>query len=361
MNDIKDNYAKLYKLSNLLSKRVKSHSELFALLLNRIGMKCIIDKGSSLIHSNEPSQMHILSFGEDKSFYRYIGTYDNKIQKSKDDIYTYISSVMSRNESDDKILSYYESTLYKDSLNFKLINLMFNLCQKDDDLMNRFLIKLSSDISFQKFDLEIDDMGEYLKDILPQNVIDWIKNEGLNSDKFKYYCQKIEALIKKKDPHNNLIELIKMQHGIIDDENILKQINDLNDTQIISLLQNDHINVLLFKSLSLNKKQHLIQNMSKDILDFLSSLHELAFASILRDEKNLIELFENNIDFWKKFIDKNLQNNKIGVLDYFVKSSGSHNIFKNIKEYIDNKKSTNESIFLLKSVIRNYINNKLLY
>jgi hypothetical protein len=52
-------------------------SELYALLLNTIGIKCIIDKGVGVIHENEPEQMHILTFGEDDSFYKYIGTYNN--------------------------------------------------------------------------------------------------------------------------------------------------------------------------------------------------------------------------------------------------------------------------------------------
>ncbi len=52
-----------------------TNSEFFAFLLNRIGMKCVIDDGSKLIHEAQPYQQHILSFGEASDFFEYIGTF----------------------------------------------------------------------------------------------------------------------------------------------------------------------------------------------------------------------------------------------------------------------------------------------
>jgi len=51
--------------------------ELFSLLLYLIGIRCVIDRGLCIIHENEPEQMHIITFGDDTSFYEYIGTFDN--------------------------------------------------------------------------------------------------------------------------------------------------------------------------------------------------------------------------------------------------------------------------------------------
>jgi len=63
--------------SNSFISSHEGRSEFFSLLLNSIGIKCVIDQGSGTVHGNEPSQMHIATFGEDNSFYGYIGTFDN--------------------------------------------------------------------------------------------------------------------------------------------------------------------------------------------------------------------------------------------------------------------------------------------
>ena len=78
----------LYKFTFLLSSHNISRnnadkeknffvSELFSLLLHSIGIKCVVDHGTGTIHENEPEQMHIITFGDDTSFYKYIGTFDN--------------------------------------------------------------------------------------------------------------------------------------------------------------------------------------------------------------------------------------------------------------------------------------------
>lgn len=84
--NISNNYIKLYKLCDIISKKVTdtNNSELFGLLLNSIGIKCVIDRGLSIIHINEPSQMHILQYDNNETFYKYIGTFKNLI---KDYIY----------------------------------------------------------------------------------------------------------------------------------------------------------------------------------------------------------------------------------------------------------------------------------
>ncbi len=66
----------------------EGRSEFFALLLNSIGIKCVIDRGSGVVHGNEPSQMHIATFGEDNSFYEYIGTFDNEFEYESTDRFT---------------------------------------------------------------------------------------------------------------------------------------------------------------------------------------------------------------------------------------------------------------------------------
>ena len=63
--------------NNATVSKNELRSELFSLLLNSIGIKCVIDRGSGFVHGNEPSQMHIVTFGENDSFYEYIGTFDN--------------------------------------------------------------------------------------------------------------------------------------------------------------------------------------------------------------------------------------------------------------------------------------------
>jgi hypothetical protein len=93
--DINNLVSNLYKFSFFLSfkdftnKNFKlfdenyeeNESELFSLLLYSIGIRCVIDKGLGIIHENEPDQMHIITFGDDKSFYKYIGTFENWFKK----------------------------------------------------------------------------------------------------------------------------------------------------------------------------------------------------------------------------------------------------------------------------------------
>ena len=85
---IENPFYQLYKFCFLLSgsninysyhgsKNDDYSSELFSLLLHSINIKCVIDKGTGTIHPNEPNQMHIITFGDDTSFYKYIGTFDN--------------------------------------------------------------------------------------------------------------------------------------------------------------------------------------------------------------------------------------------------------------------------------------------
>lgn len=62
----------------------QNDSQFYALLLNRIGIKCIIDKNTSAIHPNEPEQMHILTLGDDSSFYEYLGTHRNDLHNAYD-------------------------------------------------------------------------------------------------------------------------------------------------------------------------------------------------------------------------------------------------------------------------------------
>jgi len=65
---------------NYATTNMHNNSELSALLCSSIGMKCIIDKGSSTIAQatkTEPTQTVIINFGEDESYYHYIGTFKN--------------------------------------------------------------------------------------------------------------------------------------------------------------------------------------------------------------------------------------------------------------------------------------------
>ncbi len=65
---------------NYATTNMHNNSELSALLCNSIGMKCIIDRGSSTIAQDtktEPTQTVIINFGEDDSYYHYIGTFKN--------------------------------------------------------------------------------------------------------------------------------------------------------------------------------------------------------------------------------------------------------------------------------------------
>ena len=65
---------------NYATTNSHNNSELSALLCSSIGMKCIIDKGSSTIAQDtktEPTQTVIINFGEDNSYYHYIGTFKN--------------------------------------------------------------------------------------------------------------------------------------------------------------------------------------------------------------------------------------------------------------------------------------------
>jgi hypothetical protein len=97
-----NNFIKLYKFAYFLSFKECSttdniadlvgtgtnFSELYALLLHSIGIKCVVDNDASMIHYNEPEQMHIITFGDDKSFYKYIGTFKNMFSnRLYDDMY----------------------------------------------------------------------------------------------------------------------------------------------------------------------------------------------------------------------------------------------------------------------------------
>jgi len=60
------------------NKKNKGHSEFSALLLHSIGIDCIVDRGLGIVHRNEPSQAHILTFNNSSStIYKYLGTYKN--------------------------------------------------------------------------------------------------------------------------------------------------------------------------------------------------------------------------------------------------------------------------------------------
>jgi hypothetical protein len=90
-----DLYYKLYKAAYFLSfnqyrdryystgvEGKQNDSQFYSLLLNRIGIKCVIDKNTSSIHPSEPDQMHILTLGDDSSFYEYLGTHRNDLHNA---------------------------------------------------------------------------------------------------------------------------------------------------------------------------------------------------------------------------------------------------------------------------------------
>jgi len=80
------------------SKTREVNSEFFTLLLNRIGIKCVIDKGTGAIHPNEPSQVHILTLADDSSYYEYLGTYHNNLTASDELFYYFLKNNLSVNK-----------------------------------------------------------------------------------------------------------------------------------------------------------------------------------------------------------------------------------------------------------------------
>jgi hypothetical protein len=67
---------------SLIKNKTKNSAELFSLMLYSIGIRCLIDNGSGIVHYYEKEQMHIITFGDDKSFYKYIGTFKNMFMQN---------------------------------------------------------------------------------------------------------------------------------------------------------------------------------------------------------------------------------------------------------------------------------------
>ena len=86
-NIFKNNkYYLLYRLAWYLcdnndNRSLGFPSEFFSLLLYSVGIKCIVDKNTSITHPNEPSQMSMLLFGANEDFYEYICTCPNLLKQ----------------------------------------------------------------------------------------------------------------------------------------------------------------------------------------------------------------------------------------------------------------------------------------
>ena len=382
-NFYKNNYYRLYKAAGYLSfnnivdynfhNKVDSglndenHSILYSLLLNVIGLKCVIDYSYS-IHIMEPNQVHILTLGENKSFYEYIGTLKNNIDPNPFDFKIYLDKM-----SNADALKFYSSisTLYGESslcYNKDLIDVIFNKIKLDDHTINEFLklihLKLLKNPDFINDEQIIKKVNEILSD----NFIKWLKFHGNNLSYTQRFMK--EALGIKVDDdlineYQDLEDWILLLNG-----KGFEQIKFLLKTyifkkysylEILQTYKNVDLNTfeliyaIIMKEKAFNEKLKLKDKVQKIVLlNLLSNIDISIFNNLLTKTDYLFD----DINVIKSFIDKNI--NDLQRIDIFFKYISKEKIgFKyKVYEYIQDKfKIMNESINKLKKLIRHELKN----
>lgn len=341
MNVNKDYYYQLYKAAlKLCNEKInftfmkttpntKHHSELYALLLNRIGMKCVIDRGSGTIHENEPSQMHILTFGEDKSFYKYIGTYKNEIKITTKDLIENIDMLQ-----EGHIIEIYKN-MGKNAFNKDIIHLIFKeLFRKEKERKSStydipeyyFLKELVREI-YNKLSIFYtkDERHEAIKDLFLPEHIEFMNLIKYDND-FGVYSQKILDILKAhdesydKDQNKSVKELLAIMFKkgkeytkyIFKNTDVLRKYTFADFLQEISTM--DFEKVLFFYDIILNFESFNEEKVGRNGVKNIESVYEVLQKFNDRHRfPQLLHVIPRKIltaykDEFQSFIRKNLNN-----------------------------------------------------
>ena len=379
-----NNYYKLYKAAYILSfKNLKGYyssetesdqnqesdepqtnSEFYSLLLNTIGIKCVIDIGSGTVHTNEPSQIHISTFGENDSFYEYIGTFKNNINVNSNDLEKYFADLDER-----QILIYYKNMPSPSCFDQSIVDCFFKFLHKNNHFMLKFI-----NIIYEKIVLYILDTEERLEianKMISKNFENWLKLHNNNTHAEKH-LRKLLGINEKEDhnKHYNLEEWIaifkeKSEEQIIDllNKYVLKNFSGLEILQATKNIDKNIFKVIyktIMNNHEFNKKIESDDITAKSIknvlLNILTNVDINIFKSLLDESFDLF----NDLNTIKSFIDKNI--NDLKRLETFFNyiSNAKSNMSNEILQYIKNKsKMKNEAIKKLKLLIRHELKNIL--
>jgi len=368
---LNNHYYKLYKAAfylcfeNVLRKSYGSeekNSELYALLLNVIGMKCIVDNNTGTIHENEPTQMHILTFGENDSFYEYVGTFKNNIKANEKELSDYISNLKYTD-----IVKFYSKLDGSKCFDKNLIDTIFNLYKNDDDIMSLFVKLIYEKLMTFCFDTE--ERIDIINKIISQDFVNWLETSVVSASGMKNIKKWLgineENISNKYTSLKDWISLFKekskSQITFLLHEHVLNKFDGL---EILIAARNIDLKTfcLLYEIImyehEFNKKITEQDNATKTfLLNTLSNIDIDIFKNIIKATD--IDLFkeQNTIEM---FINKNINDLKrIDIFFNYISNSLPHMEDK-IKQYIKNKvKNKNESLKKLKALIRYELKNIL--
>jgi len=346
-----NNYYKLYKYAYYLSSKnidsLSINSELFALLLNRINIKCVIDQNMSIIHPNEPEQTHILTFGENKSFYEYIGTFKNKIEKSEEEILSYLNLIKD-NKKKLKYIMTSKSKLFNPKYSHAFFEIIINTNNKE--IISKFLEYFNQTIlqDLYNFNQGIT-REELIKKLIPDHFHNFLKQHF-----FSFY---LENLADYSDENNILrLEHLEETSSYSFKEDIARDfIKKYPDLEILDFLE------------KVSMQGH--DEACKQIIRYLPIYHEIyrnkdstfhllkiapaeSIFHILKLNKSFVKK-----DFIEKLVDENINDlKKIESIYDYVKNVMDRYDQKYILDYIKSKNRIYESIKKLKLLIKKQIN-----
>jgi len=360
-----NNYYKLYKYAYYLSSETvdqtsSPHSELFALLLNRINIKCVIDQDMSIIHPSEPEQAHILTFGENKSFYEYIGTFENKIEKvPSEDMIEAIKNIKDVSKKLE-IIKYFDRKklnnksimhpIYEDILNNKNNK---NDINKFLDFINQHLPPLTEDSDINSLHLRT----SYSKDMIPETCKKFLK------ENFKQFYLENVADISLE---SNIERLIYGKDTISYSLNGIANIIILYDFRKMKESDKTDGIISLLTKLSLKGHDDACIKLLNVIIDQNVYIDPKQYRKLIKaiPASSVIPYFnskENNSkftshEFLKGIIDDNINDlKKIESIYAYVKNVMDKDDQKYILDYIKSKNKIHESIKKLKLLIKKQI------
>ena len=284
----------------------------YALVLNSIGMKCIVDKGTGTIHPNEPTQTHITTFSEDNSYFEYIGTYPNL---SFFDTLGYKYTVKDWNENPNIWLSKFFA---KGNQNLLLINNK-KLGETDDfDYKNFFdnTFQLPNDSFHKMFALFDESQNKLIEDsykTLKENMYKF-KNIPLNDrfqfEFFEFMIQICYMVCNKSSTLYNNLES-KSLNKILS-KNVY-EMSDIEMFECINYIKNNKNNNDI-----INKAQYIIKEvyMNKKKLCIINELKNNPIKNLdFFNDKELLCKVINNLKYF--YIKRGFEDQNNEKYDFF--------------------------------------------